>query len=46
LPDAEVRIEPYGVYFCSNGGAGRERLGVLIASLVDRFGLVTIADWE
>jgi hypothetical protein len=46
MPDAFMQVEPYGVYFCDNGGAGREFLGVVVASLVSHFGTVTIAELE
>jgi hypothetical protein len=46
MPDAFIRIEPNGLYYCDNGGAGKEFLGVLIARMVSEFGPVTVADWE
>jgi hypothetical protein len=46
MPDAVMRIESYGLYFCDNGGRGREMLGVIVARLVSRFGPVTIAELE
>ena len=46
MPDAELRIEPCGAYYCYYGGKGREMLGVLIERLVSRFGPVTVEDWE
>ncbi len=41
-----MRVEPYGLYFCNNGGDGREMLGLIVARLVSRFGPVTIAELE
>ena len=45
-PDATFQVEPCGAYYCWHGGSGREILGLLIARLVDRFGAVTVEDWE
>jgi hypothetical protein len=44
MPDAFMKVEPYGLYFCVNGGAGCEFLGVVVASLVSDFGTVTIEE--
>ena len=46
MPDATVKVEPYGAYFCVYGGHGREMLGVVIARLVGEFGAVTITELE
>jgi hypothetical protein len=46
VPDAMVRVEPCGAYYCWYGAAGRELLGTLVARLVSRFGAVTVEDWE
>lgn len=46
MPDATMRIERCGAYYCYYGGAGREMLGVFIERLVSRFGSVTVEDWE
>jgi hypothetical protein len=46
IPDAMMRVEPYGLYFCDYGGVGREILGLIVARLVSQFGPVTIAELE
>jgi hypothetical protein len=46
MPDATVQVEPYGLYFCDHGGAGRDLLGRVVACLVGRFGAVTISELE
>jgi hypothetical protein len=46
IPDATVRVEPYGLYFCDYGGAGREFLGLIVTRLVSQFGAVTVAELE
>jgi len=46
MPDATARIEADGLYYCSYRTAGGAILGCLIAALVNRFGPVTIEDWE
>jgi hypothetical protein len=46
MPDASVQVEPYGVYFCDNGGHGRELLGAVLARLVAEFGAVTVSELE
>lgn len=46
MPDATVMLTDDGLYYCDHGGFGREFLGRLVASLVSRFGAVTIRDWE
>jgi hypothetical protein len=46
MPDAAAQVEPYGLYFCYYGVAGRELLGTLLARLVSEFGAVTIDDLE
>ncbi len=46
MPDAMAAIEADGLYFCDNGGAGKQFLGVVIARLVSEFGLVIVSEWE
>jgi len=46
MPDAWAKPEPGGLYFCDNGGAGRELLGLVVARLVRQFGVVTVAELE
>ena len=46
MPDATARSEPYGAYFCDNGGSGHAYLGQVIASLVSEFGAVQIEELE
>jgi hypothetical protein len=46
MPDAVTCIEPYGLYYCDNGGSGREFLGLVITRLVGVFRTVTIAPLE
>jgi hypothetical protein len=46
MPDALVSVETTGLYFCDNGGAGPEFLGVVITCLVSNFGKVTVEDRE
>ncbi len=46
VPDAEVRVEPNGAYFCDYGGAGKKFLGIVVERLVSEFGTVTIAEWD
>ena len=46
MPDAMASVEPDGLYFCDNGGAGKQFLGLVIARLVSKFGPIAIAEWE
>jgi hypothetical protein len=46
MPDAEVRVEPDGAYFCDYGGAGKRFLGIVVERFVSEFGTATIAEWE
>lgn len=46
MPDAWMSIEPGGLYFCDNGGAGRRFLGAIIVDLVEQFGPVTVEERE
>lgn len=46
MPDATVRIECGGLYFCDHGGFGTEFLGCLLASLISSFGPVTVSEYE
>jgi hypothetical protein len=46
MPDAMMKIEPCGAYFCDNGGKGRQMLGLVIARLVSQFGSVAVEEWE
>jgi hypothetical protein len=46
MPDASLRIEPDGVYFCNYGGSGKQFLGEVVARLVSEFGAVTVTEWE
>jgi hypothetical protein len=46
MPDADVRVEPDGAYFCDYGGAGQKFLGIVVARLVSEFGAVTITELE
>jgi hypothetical protein len=46
MPDALVQPEPYGAYFCDNGGHVREFLGLVVSRLVSAFGPVTVAELE
>jgi hypothetical protein len=42
-PEATVRIESDGAYFCDHcGGSGRALLGEVLARLVSAFGAVTV----
>lgn len=44
MPDAFVRVEPDGAYFCDKGGAGKEFLGILVARLASELGTVTATE--
>lgn len=44
MPEAFLRVEPYGVYYCSNGVLGWEYLGRVTAKLVGEFGAVTVVE--
>jgi hypothetical protein len=46
MPDATVKAESYGTYFCDHGGHGREFLGIVEARLVSGFGQVTVEELE
>ena len=46
VPDALLSIEPGGLSFCDNGGAGRRFLGAIIVDLVGQFGPVTVSERE
>jgi hypothetical protein len=46
MPDASVKLEPGGLYFCDNGGAGRDFLGRVVAKLVATCREVTVEDYE
>ncbi|NOK63349.1 MAG: hypothetical protein GFH27_549361n16 [Chloroflexi bacterium AL-W] len=48
MPDAEVRIQDAGVYFCDYGASGARVLRDLVAQLLAEYNEVTIAklDWE
>jgi hypothetical protein len=46
MPDAAAHVEQFGAYFCDNGGAGREIMGIVVARLVSQFGVVTVAALE
>jgi len=46
MPDACVRVESYGLYYCDYGGDGRAILGQVISKLVSSFGAVTVSDLE
>jgi hypothetical protein len=45
-PDASVKVEPGGLYFCDYGGAGRDFLGRVVAKLVTSSGEVTVENYE
>jgi hypothetical protein len=44
MPDATVKVEPDGAYFCDHSGEGRKVLGIVLARLVSEFGAVTITE--
>ncbi len=46
MPDAILRLESAGAYFCDNGGQGREVLGRIVVSLLGCCSRVTIEDYE
>lgn len=46
MPDACLTVEPTGLYYCDYGGRGRDYLGLVMVSLVNEFGLVTIEGRE
>lgn len=46
MPDAMVSVEDYGLYFCDNGGHGRNYFGRVISLLVSRFGEVRVSELE
>lgn len=46
MPEATVMLTDDGLYYCHHGGFGKEFLGRLVASLVSRFGAVSIRGWE
>lgn len=46
MPDAMASVEDYGLYFCDNGGAGRDCLGRVVARLTSCFGLVQVSELE
>jgi len=46
MPDAILRPEGEGAYFCIFGGGGRAFLGQILARLVSSYGSVTVDDWE
>jgi hypothetical protein len=44
MPDAVVHVEPDGLLFCDNGGAGRKFLGIVVAIVVGNGGSATIEE--
>lgn len=46
MPDATIMLTSGGLYFCDNGGRGREFLGRVVAALTSSFGVVTIQELE
>ena len=46
MADASVMIVGGGLYFCDNGGSGREFLGRLVAALVSAFGVIQVQEYE
>ena len=46
MPDATVKAEPGGLYFCDHGGAGRDYLGRVVAKLLSAYGSVTVQEYE
>lgn len=46
MPDAMASVQDYGLYFCDNGGHGRNYFGQVISRLVSRFGEVRVSELE
>jgi hypothetical protein len=46
MPDASLRVEPDGVYFCVYGGSGDRCLGEVVTRLVREFGAVIVTELE
>lgn len=46
MPDATIRLESSGAYFCDHGGFGRSILGIVVANLVSLCDSVTVRDYE
>jgi hypothetical protein len=44
MPDAFVKIESDGLYFCDNGGEGQQILEELSQKITRRFGAVVLED--
>ncbi len=42
MPDASAHVQEDGLYFCDYGGMGRHYFGLIVARLVDEFGVVTV----
>jgi hypothetical protein len=44
MPDAFVKIESDGLYFCDNGGEGEQILEALIQKITQEFDVISIED--